>query len=124
MSIYSDIDLSFTRERSGDIKKLKDVDAVSNAIKNIFTTRQFSRRMLQEFSLNPYNYLFEQIDEITARELGNLMIEAVNMWDDRVVIYDLLVKPEADKNQYNIHVKFTIKNIKESGEVDFIISRI
>jgi hypothetical protein len=35
------------------------------------------------------------------------------MWDDRIEIKDLLVKPNYDKNQYNITIQYLIKSFTE-----------
>ena len=77
MAIYSDIDITLNKKRDGDIAELQDLASVGKAIENILTTRLFSRRMLQEFALNPNNLLFDPIDRITAQELGNMMLDSI-----------------------------------------------
>jgi phage baseplate assembly protein W len=92
-------------------------------LKNIIETRQGSRRMLPEFASDIYNILFEPVDEISARMLGDRMIEAIKYWDDRVIINRLDIKPEADKNQYTCRLNFKVKSSPESSEtISFIIS--
>jgi phage baseplate assembly protein W len=46
---------------------------------NILSTIQGSRRMLPQFALNSNNVLFDQMDEITAYELGDRVLEAIRI---------------------------------------------
>jgi phage baseplate assembly protein W len=79
MAYYSDIDLQFTKQRSGDITKDEDENAIENSIINILSTMQGSRRMLPEFAVNVNTLLFEPLDEITAYDIGENIFEAIQV---------------------------------------------
>jgi phage baseplate assembly protein W len=73
MTYYTDIDINLERAQDGDIKKDTDVFAIENSLKNISETMQGSRRMLPTFAFNGYSLLFENMDEETADNIGNII---------------------------------------------------
>ena len=122
---YSDIDIELTKANNGDITKDIDTNAIKNSLKNILNTFQGSRRMLPTFAFNAYQLLFEPIDEITAHQIGELMLEGIQDWDDRVIIEDIYVIPKYDDNQYKIKLNFRLKNSnKTTQELDYILTKI
>ena len=122
---YSDIDIELTKANDGDITKDVDTNAVKNSLKNILNTLQGSRRMLPTFALNAYQLLFEPIDEITAHQIGEVILEGIQNWDDRVIIEDVYVIPKYDDNQYKIKLNFRLKNsTKTTQELDYILTKI
>lgn len=121
MAIYSDIDIDFTRATDGDLTKDDDVDAVINSLNNIVSTLQGSRRMLPEFAQDIWTLLFDPIDEETARLIGERILEAINVWEDRVEVRRVNMDPDYDANQYNISVDFRIKRLEEVKTIDFIL---
>lgn len=120
-SYWKDIDISLDMKNSGDIKDDIDLDAIENSLTNIVKTFQGTRRMLPTFALGIYNYLFEPIDEITAYEIGERMLEAINDWDDRVIVDDLLVEPKHDQNMYNIELTFRVGDFEEQRTINTIL---
>lgn len=120
---YTDIDLELEKKRDGDIQEFTSVDAVKSSITNIVQTFRGSRRMIPEFAANLWEYLFEPIDEITAQSIGEEIIAAIERWDDRVVIQNIHVSPQYERNQYNITVTFRLKNSNQAEEVEIILQR-
>lgn len=123
MIYYSDIDIELTKITSGDIKKDVNIDAIINSLKNILLTMKGSRRMLPEFGSNLQRLVFEPIDEITAREIGEEIIDSVRRWDNRIIFTDILVKPIYDKNEFYISLTFKLQNNREENKLDFILKR-
>ncbi|MDY0215216.1 MAG: GPW/gp25 family protein [Bacilli bacterium] len=103
---------------------MNDEDAVKNSLDNIFKTLRGSRRMLPNFAINIYNYLFEPLDEITALEIGNEIFNSMAMWDSRIEILDLLIKPDYDQNAYTISMKYKVKNFVDVQDYKNIIYKI
>jgi phage baseplate assembly protein W len=77
MIYYSDINGDLILDNTGDIKKETNESSVTNSIQNILFTRKGSRRMLPEFGSNLNLYVFEPLDEITARDIGEEILESV-----------------------------------------------
>lgn len=120
-STYSDLDLELTKQTDGDVTKDTDIDAIINSLNNIVATMQGSRRMLPEFAQDIWNLLFEPLDSDTARMIGERMLEAIQVWEDRVDVKLIDMTPDYDGNQYRIQVNFTIKPIEEVLSVDFVL---
>jgi len=108
--VWRDIDITLNRQHDGDIKADEDIDAIINSIINIFKTFQGSRRMVPSFAMPVYNLLFEQIDETTLSQLEGVFLNAVEMWEDRIVIKDIKATADEDNNKINISLKFSIKS--------------
>lgn len=119
--IYTDVDLELSRATDGDITKDGDKDAIINSITNILETMPGSRRMLPEFAENPNRLLFEPIDEITARKIGETILESIENWDDRINITGLDIQPIPDEGMYICRLVMFIKSKNEIESVDFIL---
>lgn len=113
MTTWKDIDISLSTKNNGDINDMEDEEAVRNSLWNIFKTMKGSRRMIPSFALNIHNYLFEPLDTLTALDIGNEIYNALKIWDSRIEVIDLLVKPDYDNSQYNITLKYKIKTITD-----------
>ena len=107
-SFWKDIDINFEKKNSGDIKDMTDEHAISNSLTNIFKTIQGTRRMLPDFALPIYNILFEQMDNMSANRLGELLWDAIDRWEPRVVVEGIEVLTDNDNNQYVINLNYYI----------------
>lgn len=124
MPYYSDIDINLKKATSGDIVEQINADAIKNSINNILSTLQGSRRMLPQFAINVQQLLFEPMDEMTSYELGDRILEAIQIWDSRIIIENVTVKPKYDDNIYQIRLSFSIQGIREQEEVEFILRKV
>ena len=88
---------------------------MENSLINILSTFQGSRRMMPSFAVNIYNMLFEPIDKITAYNIGTRILDAIKIWDDRILIENINVAPNEDNNQYNVKCTFGIRDKTEIG---------
>lgn len=119
--MYSDVDIEFTKQTNGDVTRDTGIEAVKNSLRNIVSTLPGSRRMLPTFAGYFHNLLFEPIDEITARELGYSLVEAIRLWDDRVIIDNVHVIAKPDKNMYKCILVFRVRESDEPEEIEFIL---
>ena len=123
--VYTDIDLNLNRQRDGDIKTLGDIEAVKASMINIARTMQGSRRMLPDFAV--VYLLHELMSEDTARRLGEAILDALNVWEDRISILNINVHMAMEQATYNITVLYTLKSIGSTGEtltLNFILKRL
>lgn len=121
---WKDIDINLTRKTDGDINSQKDVEAIKNSIRNIFLTLRGSRRMLPEFSYGPYDALFEPVDEVTARQLGELLFSAIERWEDRVIINNLHVTAVPNDNMFKLKLDISMKNVADPRLDNIVIEEI
>lgn len=120
---YGDYDGSFTKQSDGDVQRDTDVQAILNSISNIILTVQGERRMLPTFASNIQHLLFEPIDEITARLIAENLIDAIRVWDDRVIVQGMDIEPLYDLNSYRCRIKFEIVGSDIVESVKFILTR-
>jgi phage baseplate assembly protein W len=108
---WKDIDIELDRKNDGDIKDFTDEEAIKQSLKNIFSTLQGQRRRLPTFATNLYFLLFDPVDDITAREIGENILSAITTWEDRITVDDILVKPSPDDHRYDITVSYFIRGV-------------
>lgn len=113
MAYYKDFNLNLTTKNNGDIKTDEDENAIKNSIGNILSTLRGERRMLPTFADNTYALLFDPIDEITAGYLEDIIYDAIDEWEDRVIIKSLSITPFEDQNKYVLTVELEVTNIGE-----------
>jgi len=120
---YSDLTLDLRVSQDGDIAKDVGVDAIKNSLKNIFLTLQGSRRMLPTFAMNLHYLLFDPLDEITARQIGEEISTVLSNWEDRIIVDKLYVIPKYDQNQYKIKLFFKVKNSEHTEDIEYILDK-
>lgn len=119
--VYTDLDLTFKQSNDGDIASFKESGAIKSSLLNILSTMQGSRRYLPEFALPIYNLLFEPLDEITAKKIGEEILTSINIWEDRIIIDEIFVLVNENSHQYEVSLKYYIKETDEIQQVDYIL---
>jgi phage baseplate assembly protein W len=77
--------------------------------------------MLPEFAQQMHNLLFEPMDRQTAGTIGQLMLEGIRTWEDRVEVLAINVSPMYDNNEYRVLMDFKIKPLEEEQSVKFVL---
>ena len=106
--MWVDLNMNLDKKANGDIADSLDVSAIENSLSNIWKTLPGSRRMLFPFASPSWGMLFEQIDEITARELGRMLLKSIERWEDRISVQNLHVTADPDNGQYIVQLTFTV----------------
>jgi len=115
---WKDIDINFNMKNNGDIVDMTNENAIGNSLGNIFQTLQGSRRMVPEFALPIYNLLFEPIDEITSRRLAELIWDAIERWETRIVVEGLDIIADEDNGLYEINLNYYIGNTGNGDNIN------
>jgi len=125
--LYSDIHLdlvndykvkaNFPKDKAElvDIKVAYDVEAVKNSLTSIFSTIPGQRLLLPEFGLDIRRFLFAPVSDGTAYVIGELMNEAIEKWEPRVVVNQLSIFPNADDHRYDITLDMSIPSLKSNA---------
>lgn len=108
----------------GDIRPVKDIEAIKNSIKNIILTNRGEKPFNPAFGSNISSYLFEPADAITKRNLGAEIRDSIQQWEPRVKLDEIIVSFDEDRNAFNVTILATIVNSERSIEVDLVLSRI
>lgn len=108
IKVWKDVDNFLGKKNNGDVVDMVGFDAINNSLTNIFTTFQGSRRMIPDFALPIYRLLFEQIDAQTSGILADLILQAIRIWEPRIIVKGITVDARPDENTYIVTLNYTV----------------
>ena len=121
--IYSDLNLSFTKNpATKDVAKLFDVQAIKRSVKNIILTNKYERPFNSDFGCNLRGFLFENITEPLLVIIKDSM--AIEKYEPRVTVEDVVVQNDEDNNGLNIMVSFLINGTEAPVSVSTFLQRV
>ena len=77
--------------------------------------------MIPEFAQDIWALLFEPLDAETARMIGERLLEAIQVWEDRVEVTRIDINPDYDNNLFRLRMNFRIKPIEEEETIEFVL---
>lgn len=101
----------FNKKTSLDLKAAVDEAAIVNSIRNIFTTTPGEKILDPTFGLNLSQWLFQPIDDFTAREIGETILTGIEKYEPRVKVNNINVDVLPEKNQYTIKLVLTVPSL-------------
>tara|TARA_B100000530_G_C15799595_1_gene424981 strand:- start:426 stop:812 length:387 start_codon:yes stop_codon:yes gene_type:complete len=125
MAVYSDISLSFSKHPvTNDIGKITNVSAITNAMRNILTTRLGERPFEPDYGSRIYDSLFELIDAISLDSLASAAREALEFWEPRIEILRIVPEANPDANEVQLIIEFYIVGAVSEGaqEASFVFT--
>lgn len=99
-------------------------DQAKANLKNLLLTKKGERIMQPEFGTGLRRLLFEPIDSQFEDKLKGTITKNVSFWLPYINIKDIEVEMTdelKDKNQVNLHLKFTVGKQIETQEVTFTV---
>jgi len=121
--VWSDIDNTLKPKNDGDVVIDTDVTAIINSLNNIIRTLPGSRRMLPTFASPTFYLLFEPIDDITARKIAEGILEAIEIWEDRINVTGFDIEPREDQGAYRCRISFIVSGSDQTEKIDFVLTR-
>ena len=123
--IYKDLNMSFTKNpATKDVARLFDVQAIKRAVKNIILTNKYERPFNPDFGCNLRVFLFENITEPLLVIIKDRVAMAIEKYEPRVSVEDVVVKNDIDKNGINIQVSFLINGVEAPVTVSTFLQRV
>ncbi len=107
-----------------DLVLIKNEDSIKQSIINIILTSQGERFFNPEFGSNVYNMLFENISPQTSTTLRKLILTAINNYEPRAEVQDIIVTPLEERNAYTVSILFNVINKSEPITLDLILNRV
>lgn len=101
----------FSFKNTNDLKVSYDEYAVLNSIKNIFNTRPGHRPLNPTFGLDLGEYLFRNINRITARMIARKIINNLEVFEPRVKVTNVHVETNEDQNSYDVYLYIRIPKL-------------
>lgn len=121
---YIDIDLAFEPKANGDIYKKKDAAAVKQSIKNLILTNHYEKPFQPRFGGNITSYFFELAYDETADEIRDDIIQAIEVYEPRAKIIDVIVNVLPDQNSIAITIEFKVISTEELVTFTTTVSRL
>ena len=122
--IYSDIDFTFTKKPVvGDVALSYDAQAVIRSIRNILLTRHYEKPFNPDFGSNIDALLFEMVSPLSASSLETEIRAAIDNYEPRAILNDVVVTALPDKNAYSVSLSFYIENATLPTTVTLLLER-
>ena len=123
--IYADLNLSFPKTpATKDVARLFDVQAIKRSVKNIILTNKYERPFNSDFGCNLRGFLFENITEPLLVIIKDRVAMAIEKYEPRVSVEDVVVREDVDKNGLSIMVSFLINGTEAPVSVSTFLQRV
>jgi len=119
--VWSDLHHDIVADARGNIKKAINIDAVITSIDNILRTYPSERVMLPTFASSLHDIVFELMDDHTAELMTSGIREAIEKWDDRVIVNSANLVRVPDQNYMELYLSFTIRGYDRIFEHKFTV---
>lgn len=109
---FKDIGIEFQiNPLNYDLIANKNEKAISRSLKNLMLTNPGERLFNQNIGSKILGSLFENMDEASAFEVREEIINTVINYEPRVELKRVTVEPNYDNNEFNVTIDYTIVGI-------------
>ena len=123
--IFKDIPLGFTAHPiTGNVKALTNRNAVKQSVKNIVLTNFYERPYNPTLGGDILAQLFENMDPITQYEISTNIRQALDNYEPRATIDDIVTDFLEDQNAINVTITFRVNNDAEPISVSVLLDRV
>jgi phage baseplate assembly protein W len=122
--IYSDLAFNPTLNSFGDASKVINLDSIKQSVKSIVLTPLGSRLFDPGFGCTATSYLFELIDDTTATSIESSIKNALNTYENRIVINFVKVNVDPDNNMIDVEVNYFIQELQENDTAKIVLSKL
>ena len=106
---FKDIDLSFLPHPvSGDIRVLKNEDAIKRAVRNLVQTIDGERPFQSNLGTDVTRSLFDFVDYGTASVITQQIFDVLRGFEGRIANTVVRVDPKPDQNTFEVFVSYDI----------------
>ena len=106
---FKDIDLSFMPHPvSGDVRVLKNEDAVKRAVRNLVQTIDGERPFQSNLGTDVSRSLFDFVDYGTASVITQQIFDVLRGFEDRIANTLVRVDPRPDENTFEVFISYDI----------------
>lgn len=111
---YSDFFVNFNNHpETGKLVLNKDAEAIKRALKNLIYTNKGERFYDPNLGCDLKKILFENFSEVTTQMIKTYIEDAINTYEPRVSLIEVVVVPYEEQNLYNIIIVFEMINQAE-----------
>lgn len=120
LSLSKTIGIGNNPRDSKDIITDNDILAITNSIRNIFTTKKGEKILAPEFGSSLDQYLFEPVNEVYGRLIGDEILNDIQRFEPRIEVSKISVIPNPDQNQYQIFIYYKFLDIKKESVLNIL----
>ena len=103
------------RREIRDLKADYDYACIRNSLYNLFTTIPGQKILNPVFGLNLIQYIFEEVNETTAQDIGNMIYNNVTVFEPRIAGLSVEVIADPDNAQYIINLRFSVPTLNNNA---------
>ena len=91
----------------------------------ILSTYPAQRLFHPNFGSNLEMYLFDPVDDLTAFNIKNEIVEALTTWERRVLVTERSVSVTAllDEESYFVDIRYAIPELEEESNITFNLAQ-
>lgn len=129
-SVYTDLHLDLIQQKSvgvglepaqvNDILVDKDIEAIKNSLRNIFTTKKGQKILNPEFGCSLEQYLFTPINEVIAKAIGTDILNAISNYEPRINLLNVNIVPYYDRELYYITLLYKMIEINRQETINLV----
>ena len=121
---WADLDLDFAKHPvTKDIVRKTDVEAVKRAVRNIILTNRYDKPFHPEIDGGVTRHLFGLSTPQTKHDISMAIQTCLTNYEPRVIVNDISVTGDLDKNGFNVSIYFTVINSPQPIEVSLFLER-
>lgn len=123
--VWSDLDLDFAKHPiTNDVVKKKGTEAIKRAVRNLILTNKYERVFRPDLGSGLQGLLFELVTPTTANVIEITIRELLNNHEPRVIVDDIRVQGDIDRNGYNVTIEFTPINTVQPLTIELFLERL
>lgn len=130
--IYKDLFLDIRKQQAyntitekniskNDLEANFDLEAIIWSLRNLFTTKPGQRFLFPKYGLDLRRFLFEPINEMTARDIGEAISQAIRNYEPRVYLQNVDVVGRPDENIYDITITIELPVFKSNSSINMVL---
>ena len=106
---FKDVSMTFQKHPlTSDILALKNESAIARSVRNIVFTVPGEKFFDEDFGSRISQALFENINDISANIIKNEIESSLKIYEPRVNVREVEVKPNFDQNEFNVTIIYEI----------------
>ena len=106
---FKDVSMTFQKHPlTSDILALKNESAIARSVRNIVFTVPGEKFFDEDFGSRISQSLFENINDISANIIRNEIKSSLKLYEPRVNVKEVEVKPNFDQNEFNATIVYEI----------------
>ena len=111
-----------SKKTNNDIGKIVNEESILNSLRNIMSTKFFSRLLNPEMNFDLRSYLFENLTEANAYFIGYDIYSQLPIYEPRILIKNIHVTAYYKQDAYGINLEIYIPSINKNVKLSSILN--